>query len=266
MPFTPTHVLAVVPIAAVKRWRLPFSALAIGSMVPDIPLFVPMRLDYLSTHSTQGLITACLPLGLVGFLVWQLLMKRPLFALLPEAVQRRCVPFSHSCIEPNAWFLGRVTVAVVIGAMTHVVWDSFTHQGRFGANHVPGLNGTAFVLAGRAVPGTKMLQYGCTVLGLPGLMALLAAWLRRRAPEPLDGSLTISPSVKALVLLVLIAIPGAVAVLVATQGLLRGDSTLHRQLGRVVTTSGLALFLVTLAYCLTYPITGLWLHTEEPVS
>ena len=41
MPFTPTHVAAVVPIAWLSRQRLPFSALVIGSMIPDLHLFVP---------------------------------------------------------------------------------------------------------------------------------------------------------------------------------------------------------------------------------
>ena len=50
MPFTPTHVLAILPIAALKRPALPFSALVIGSMIPDLPLFVPLSPDYGTTH------------------------------------------------------------------------------------------------------------------------------------------------------------------------------------------------------------------------
>ena len=42
MPFTPVHSLAVLPVAAARRLPLPFSALVIGSMIPDFPLFVPV--------------------------------------------------------------------------------------------------------------------------------------------------------------------------------------------------------------------------------
>lgn len=54
MPFTPTHVLAILPVAAVKRFPLPFSALVIGSMIPDLPLFLPWSPGYDQTHSVAG--------------------------------------------------------------------------------------------------------------------------------------------------------------------------------------------------------------------
>ena len=41
MPFTPTHMIAVLPLARVRA--IPFSALALGSMVPDFPLY--FRID-----------------------------------------------------------------------------------------------------------------------------------------------------------------------------------------------------------------------------
>ena len=85
----------VVPFAAVRRWRLPLSALAIGSMVPDLPLFLPGASNYQATHSAPGLITADLPLGLACFLAFQLLFKGFLFALMPHlgpAALRRSWP------------------------------------------------------------------------------------------------------------------------------------------------------------------------------
>ena len=101
MPLTPTHILAILPIAAVKHLSLPFSALVIGSMIPDFPLFVPLSPDYGTTHSVPGLLTACLPLGLGCFLVFQLLMKRPLFALPTRRRSSVAVRLLHACVEPN---------------------------------------------------------------------------------------------------------------------------------------------------------------------
>ena len=63
MPFTPTHVVAVVPVAALCGRALPFSALAIGCMVPDFPLFVPFVTDYGMTHSIAGLFHGVLAVG-----------------------------------------------------------------------------------------------------------------------------------------------------------------------------------------------------------
>ena len=52
-------------------------ALVIGSMIPDLPLFVTIPVSYATTHSIAGLFVACLPLGLACFLAFQLVMKRP---------------------------------------------------------------------------------------------------------------------------------------------------------------------------------------------
>lgn len=129
MPFTPAHILAIVPIVAIRRSPLPLSALVIGSMIPDLPLFVAFAPDYGDTHSVGGLFTACLPLGLAAILAFQLAMKRPLFLLLPAVIQRHCGDASASCLRGPRTVI-YAAIAVVIGAATHVFWDSFTHEGR----------------------------------------------------------------------------------------------------------------------------------------
>ncbi len=195
MPFTPTHILAILPITAVKHLRLPFSALVIGSMIPDFPLFVPLSPTYDTTHSVPGILTACLPLGLTWFLVFQLLMKRPLFALLPEAIRSRCLPQVKPCVEPGARFFASASLAIMAGAATHLFWDSFTHRGRWGTQLFPRLNEAALTIDGHAVPGYKLLQYGSTLVGLPCLLLLLARRLHRQAPGPLDGYPVLSPPI-----------------------------------------------------------------------
>ena len=248
MPFTPTHVLAVLPVAAVKRLPLPFSALMIGSVVPDYPLFVSPPPDYGTTHSVPGVLTACLPLGVAGFLLFQAVMKRPLFALLPAAIRRRCAPLSRPRVEPTPRFFLRAGLAVVIGASTHLFWDSFTHQGRWGTSAFPQLNRTALTIGGHPVPGFKALQYGSTLIGLPCLGLLLAAWLVRRRPEPLSGTPTLPAPFKAVAYAVLSAAPAAATWRVwGRDGLSRYD-----RLGQSITASGLALAAVVLAYCLVF--------------
>ena len=211
MPFTPTHVLAILPIAALKRPSLPFSALAIGSMVPDLPLFVPLSPNYGTTHSVPGLITACLPLGLAGFLVFQLLMKRPLFALLPAAIRRRCLSHATRCVEPSLKFFACASLAVIVGAGTHLFWDSFTHRGRWGTQVFPQLNSSTLTIGEHPIPGFKLLQYGSTLFGLPCIVLLLAAWLARQTPASLDGRPVLSGPTKVVASLIMVAVPAAAA-------------------------------------------------------
>jgi hypothetical protein len=248
MPFTPTHVLAVIPFMAVRRVSLPFSALVIGSMIPDFPLFVPLGPGYPTTHSPAGVLTVCLPFGLSCYLLFQALMKRPLLGLLPEVIQCRCASLAGNRAELKPRAIWWASTAVVIGASTHLFWDSFTHRGRWGTRLLPGLDRTTLTLAGHALPGYKVLQYGSTLVGLPCLALLLVVWLRRRKPEPIVGFGARSGPLKATVGLVAVAVPLAVTLLVSR----RGGLSAYERLGRSITTSGLALMALTLGYCLVF--------------
>jgi Domain of unknown function (DUF4184) len=246
MPFTPTHVAAILPVAALARGRLPFAALVIGSMIPDLPLFVGSTSFYDVTHSVPGLFTACLPLGIIGFLTFHHLLKQPLFALLPVSIQSHCA----SLARPRAGETIASIVAIVIGATTHVLWDSFTHQGRWGTRLIPSLGGTALTVAGRAVPGYKLAQYGSTLILLPVMAVFLALWLSHRPLEPLDEYCLSSLSVraKASAYLVVCAIPSVVTVLVFVSS----NATPYERLGRALTTSGLALMSLILICSAVY--------------
>lgn len=254
MPFTPTHVLAILPIAVITRLPFPFSALVIGSMIPDLPLFWPLPFGYEATHSVMGLVTACLPLGLVGFLLFQTVMKRPLFALLPAALRRRCVALLGRRPVLNWRGIVWAALAALVGASTHLFWDSFTHQGRWGSHLIPGLARTAVIVQGRAIPGFKLLQYGSTVVGLPCLVLLLAAWLYRQSSSPIEGSPDMGAGSRGAVWIGLFAAPMAMGVL----SWRREEWTNYERLGYAITTSGLALTVILLAYCLVYHAVGGW--------
>ena len=252
MPFTPTHVLAILPIAAIRRVPLPFSALVIGSMIPDLPLFSPLPPVYSTTHSIPGLFTACLPLGLACFLLFHMAMKCPLFALLPVALRRRCATLVVRRPSLRLRAVAWASLSVVIGASTHVFWDSFTHRGRWGTQILPSLNETALILGGHAIPGYKLLQYGSTLIGLPCLAFLLATWLHRQPPGPTDEETALVRGSRMAVWLIVLAIPVSVGLL----SWRRGGPTAYGRLGYSITTSGLALILVTLVYCVAYHAIG----------
>lgn len=172
MPFTPTHVLAAVPLA---RWlqKLPFSALAIGCMIPDLPLFVP-AVKYMQTHNLSGMLAFCLPLGLAVFMLYECLLKVPLVALLPRWFQLRMTSHARPTLKPSWWFFLGVGSAMCLGTATHIFWDAFTHEGQWGTRVFPWLNET-FVVNGKQVRYYNLLQHLCTLIGLP---LLLVIWLR----------------------------------------------------------------------------------------
>ncbi|NII51302.1 DUF4184 family protein [Frigoribacterium endophyticum] len=171
MPFTPSHAVVALPFV---RSPLPFGAVAVGSMAPDLPLFFPVGVTYETTHGVSGLLVVSVPLGALLYLVWLRVLRPGAGVLLPQVVGTRL---------PRAWTvpgavspgrLLRVLVAVVIGVLTHVGWDAFTHPGRLGSTLLPALAEPwgPFV-------GTQWAQYGSSVVGLAVLAVAAARYLRR---------------------------------------------------------------------------------------
>ncbi len=115
--------------------------------------------------------------ALVG--LW-LLVREPLLALLPRgrrgrpAVLLRCgAARARASVVTGVWWY----LSAVLGALTHVVWDAFTHQGRWGTRLVPAIGRDR--VAG--VPLFSLLQYGSSVTGAV-VIAVFAVRVLRRTP------------------------------------------------------------------------------------
>lgn len=193
MPYTLAHPLFAAPL---RLLGLPLSALAAGAMAPDMPLWgtsvgLPAsaaNVGYAYTHSIPGILTADLVIGVVMWWLWTALLRAPLLDALPMPVRGRFLTAGTpsgpaESAMPGSRRIATASIAVVLGAVTHVGLDEFTHPGRWGAQHLPWLSQ---VHAG--LPGTSWLQYGTGVVGLAGL-ALWWSWILvrsapRRAPIP----------------------------------------------------------------------------------
>ncbi|NJP90505.1 DUF4184 family protein [Nonomuraea sp. FMUSA5-5] len=125
MPFTPSHVAAVLPLIGSRRIRRYVDpwALAMGAMVPDLPVFLPFMPDYTDTHSWLGVVTID-PLAVLVLLpLFHAVLRDPLIALLPPGLAGRA-----ALLVPDRLRLLPMAAGAVIGAATHVLWDSFTHS------------------------------------------------------------------------------------------------------------------------------------------
>ncbi len=170
MPFTPSHVAAVLPLRG--RLGLPFAALAAGSMSPDLPYFLPFgaSIPRHVTHSALSVITWDLVFGLAMWVTWRTLAP-VLHDVAPAPIRNRWrLPTAPA---PQWW---AVALAVMIGAATHVVWDSFTHAGYWGSSLAP----LAAIYPSPRGPmfGFRYLQY---VSGAIGLAIVL--WFGYRQPS-----------------------------------------------------------------------------------
>ncbi|HTK90660.1 MAG TPA: DUF4184 family protein [Verrucomicrobiae bacterium] len=172
MPFTLAHPAAVVPFAKLLGKHVAFSALVIGSMTPDFAYLVP-GLTRRPSHSLGGLFWFCLPMGLTVYLVFHLLLKRPLAAALPRSLREAVTPVVARTpgLPPARWLT--VVLCLLLGALTHITWDLFTHPGPI-VRAFPVLAENLATLGWYRVYVYKVLQHGSTLLGL----ALLARWTR----------------------------------------------------------------------------------------
>ncbi|MCR2827742.1 DUF4184 family protein [Microbacterium sp. zg.Y909] len=187
MPFTPSHALVALPFV---RTPLVPAAIAIGAMTPDLPLFVRgTPLTYAATHSWGGLaLTVLVALGLL--MVWRCLLRPAVRELSPRWLAARLpaewdMPAGPAARDAVGLLPGNsrgrgypvlLVASLLLGVLSHIAWDAFTHRGRWGVALIPGLDGMWGPFT-----GFRWIQYVSGVVGLAiiGVWALL--WLRRRA-------------------------------------------------------------------------------------
>jgi Domain of unknown function (DUF4184) len=182
MPFTLAHPAAALPLHRLCRSRLPLSALIIGTMAPDFAYFTPYAAG-VATHNLEALIWFCWPLGFAVWLVFTQVLERPTIALLPL----RCRPILRPDPERMGLsLLTRVSIALLSGAATHLIWDSFTHATSPVVAAIPILRATVFEIAHAPVRLYKVLQHASTIVGLSALASWALRQYRMRQSEPLS--------------------------------------------------------------------------------
>jgi hypothetical protein len=204
VPFTLSHPAAVLPLA---RSGLPVAAMVAGSIAPDVPMFLHGRIGYSLTHSLVGVVTVDLLLSLTGLAVWVLVVRDALVDTAPPAVRDRLGPRAR--YTARQWALA--PLAAVVGSLTHVCWDEFTHPGRWGAMHIAWLHDQH-----AGVAGSHWAQIVSTALGLAVVVSwgLVAIGTPRRRPRPPRVPTLAGRSAPAVV--VAAAVVGGVAALRAT--------------------------------------------------
>ncbi|WP_037909197.1 DUF4184 family protein [Actinacidiphila yeochonensis] len=190
MPFTLSHPAAVLPFLRAGRARGPWigSALAAGSIAPDVPFFADslVRGTYgfgRVTHSVWGVPTVDVAIAAALAAAWHGLLREPLTALLPGRWADAADALTAPAGRPfDARAAGWFAVSAAVGAATHVGWDAFTHGGRLGERLLPVLGATV-----HGMPLYSLLQYGCSAAALGLLGWYVPHALRRADPAGSKG-------------------------------------------------------------------------------
>ncbi|MET4925985.1 DUF4184 family protein [Streptomyces sp. PSRA5] len=204
MPFTLSHPAAVLPLL-----RSPFrpAALACGALAPDAPYFlggagIPVGaqswyepfLNATYSHTLPGL-TVALPFALMLLALYRL-VRRPVAGLLPPRLAASGVAGRTGSHPRRA---GWVLLSALIGVLTHLAWDSFTHFDGYAVTHLSFLRSR---VAGDLTVA-RVIQHLSTAGGLAAVAVHL--WRRPRGPHPTAPSAGLPPAMRRSVVTALTA-------------------------------------------------------------
>ncbi|MCE7083332.1 DUF4184 family protein [Streptomyces sp. ST2-7A] len=196
MPFTLSHPAAVLPLM-----RHPFSpaALVCGAVAPDMPYFlgsarIPVSaqswyepfLNATTSHALYGLHIA-LAHALVLLLLYPV-VRRPVVDLLPARFRTAgaggTAGRGGGGVAHRARRAGWVALSLLIGVLTHLAWDSFTHVDGF---VVADFDFMRFPVAGDLTVA-RLLGHVGTIGGLIAIAVYSIRRARRTRRTPAGGA------------------------------------------------------------------------------
>jgi len=181
MPFTISHAAAALPLRRLTRDKLPLAALMIGAMSPDFAYFTSFAPERMATHDLAGVFWFCWPAALCVWLLFVRVLEQPTVALLPEPWRAR---FVRKPEQISLRALALASVAVVLGAISHIIWDSFTHWNSPVVAALPFLHSKVLDVGGSPVRLFWLLQHLSSVFGA----AVLIRWAWKAPPATLSSS------------------------------------------------------------------------------
>jgi uncharacterized membrane protein YidH (DUF202 family) len=199
MPFTAAHPAAVLPL----RRRLIFSALVIGAMAPDFHYFITLGPGGITSHSLAGAFYLDLPLAMIALCLFHWVLKLPLISLFPGWHQQRLMRFAMPFrLGPPKRFL-LITISLLAGIFSHLIWDSFTHGRGWMVHRVAFLTSMPLQQVGIYRPVYNWLQHASTIIGLTVLTISYSRWSQTVSPVPVAEKFKLGKRVKLAVILVI---------------------------------------------------------------
>lgn len=185
MPFTPSHAAAALLFT---RTPLIPAALVAGGVAPDLPYYFPVPVGRELTHEPLGVVTIDLAMALAAFLLWQFALRAPVLDFAPawlrDRLPQRSVTDWHRQSRPRIVTALLLLASLVVGTLTHLIWDSFTHPG-WVVDHL-----TVLRLQAGPLLAHKWLQHVSSVLGLVAIAVWTARWVQRTPAARSAGVVT----------------------------------------------------------------------------
>lgn len=172
MPFTFSHPAAILPFRFLPKTWFSMTGLVIGSLTPDFEYFLRMKINSSISHTTLGLFLFDLPLGILLTFIFHTLIRKKLIHYLPFFLKARFIKYNN--FNWNEYFIRNwliIFISLIIGAATHIIWDSFTHKDAYFVEKISLLTDD-FDIFGKIIPTYKILQHTSSLVG--GFLIILS--------------------------------------------------------------------------------------------
>jgi hypothetical protein len=200
MPFTPGHPAIILPLIRSRYFSA--TGLIIGSLSPDFEYFFKMSVNGIHGHTKAGLLYFDLPVTIILSIVFHQVVKGNLIGNLPVSFQRRFQDTLNldflTYLKAN-WVI--FLISALVGAASHIFWDSFTHNNRFFVRQFADFySSTSISFQGVSYPLFYVLQQISTVVGLTVVSFYILV------KKPVQGGEVVTPRVSYWLLVLAIAI------------------------------------------------------------
>lgn len=152
--------------------------MVVGSLSPDFEFFLRLAPGTDFGHSWLGSLVLDLPLSLIVLWLYQSYLRQGLYAVAP------CLfPFREESLKEKPLFRGLkqlmlIVVSILLGTLTHILWDSFTHDNMWPYAHIAWLRIGVRLPLHRYMQIDDVLQYLSSAVGMVILFVLWARWIR----------------------------------------------------------------------------------------
>jgi len=220
----------------------------VGSLAPDFRYFLNLAPRSHFGHNFKGIFIVCLPVGLAVLWVFQKIMKLPLISLAPKSHQQRLVTLTMPFPWGSARRFGLIVTSLLLGAISHLAWDAFTHDRGLVVRNVPDMR-LPLEEFGTHRPLYNVLQHGSSILGLALLAFWYCRWFKRTPPQPVPLYLQMNARTKAWVVGSIMALASGPAAVYAFFYSYHLES-LGLFVGAFVVTSMSLIYIATLGFSL----------------
>jgi hypothetical protein len=170
MPLTFAHPAAILPAKYLPKKWYSWTALIVGSVVPDFEAFIKLGGEKKFSHSWVGMFGFDLPVGIVLMILFHVVVRDAVIDQFPSFFYKRfCILKKTDWIHNFKERYAVIIISLLVGIATHLIWDRLTHTDTYTYYQKAGI-----YLGDKSEEVRRWLQWLSSFVGLILLFWLIA--------------------------------------------------------------------------------------------